>query len=80
MLASHVVHAHLISISTMLWRTNAGDTFMCSWQYSQGKLNSAQELEKKILAVFNIFGVFTQFKFYNWLRQEMFNQGDSSSR
>ena len=39
-----------------------------------------KNLKNKILTVFDIFGVFTQFKLYNWLRQEMFKQGDSSSR
>ena len=44
--ASIIVHAHLISIATMPWRTNAGDTFTCSSQYAQGKLNSVQEFAK----------------------------------
>ena len=41
-----------------------------------------KNLKNKILAPFDIFGVFTQFKFYNSIktRQEMFKQGDSSSR
>ena len=39
-----------------------------------------KNLKKKILAAFDIFGVFTQFKFTIQLRQEMFKQGDSSSR
>ena len=38
-----------------------------------------KNLKKKILAAFDIFGVFTQFKFIVHLRQ-MFKQGDSSSR
>ena len=39
-----------------------------------------KNLENKILAAFDIFGVFTQFKFLIQLGQEMFKQGDSSSR
>ena len=39
-----------------------------------------KNLKKKILAAFDIFGVFTQFKFIIQLRHEMFKQGDSSSR
>ena len=39
-----------------------------------------KNLKKKILAAFDIFGVLTQFKFIIHLRQEMFKQGDSSSR
>ena len=39
-----------------------------------------KNLKNKVLAAFDIFGVFTQFKFLIQLRQEMFKQGDSSSR
>ena len=39
-----------------------------------------KNLKKKILAAFDISGVFTRFKFIIQLRQEMFKQGDSSSR
>ena len=39
-----------------------------------------KNLKNKILAAFEIFGVFLQFKFLIQLRQEMFKQGDLSSR
>ena len=39
-----------------------------------------KNLKSKILAAFDIFGVFTQFKFLIQLGQDMFKQGDSSSR
>ena len=39
-----------------------------------------KNLKNKILAAFDIFGVFTQFKFLIQFRQEMFKQGDSYSR
>ena len=39
-----------------------------------------KNLKNNILAAFDIFSVFTQFKFLIQLRQEMFKQGDSSSR
>ena len=39
-----------------------------------------KNFKNKILAAFEIFGVFLQFKFLIQLRQEMFKQGDLSSR
>ena len=39
-----------------------------------------KNLKNKALAAFDIFGVFTQFKFLIQLGQDMFKQGDSSSR
>ena len=39
-----------------------------------------KNLKNKVLAAFDIFGVFTQFKFLIQLGQDMFKQGDSSSR
>ena len=39
-----------------------------------------KNFKNKILAAFDIFSVFTQFKFLIQLRQGMFKQGDSSSR
>ena len=39
-----------------------------------------KNLKNKMLAVFDIFGVFTQFKFLIQFRQKMFKQGDTSSR
>ena len=43
-------------------------------------LIQCKNLKNKILAAFDVFGVFTQIKFLIQLRQEMFKQGHSSSR
>ena len=39
-----------------------------------------KNLKNKILATFDIFGVFTQIKFLIQFRQKMFKQDDTSSR
>ena len=39
-----------------------------------------KNLKNKILAAFDIFGVFTQFKFLIQFRQKIFKQGDIYSR
>ena len=39
-----------------------------------------KNLKNKVLAAFDIFGVFTQFKFLIQFSQKMFKQGDTCSR
>ena len=43
-------------------------------------LIQCKNLRNKVLTAFDIFGVFTQFKFLIQLDQDVFKQGDSSGR
>ena len=56
--ASNIVHAYLISVSTIRWYVNT----------HRENLIQYKSLKNKILAPFDIFGVFTQFKFYNSIK------------
>ena len=62
---SNFVHVHLISVGTMLWRTKQVIRLSATNNTHRENLIQYKNLKNRILAAFDIFGVFTQFKFYN---------------